>query len=104
MPRTDAQIAEVSKESQAIGKACEQKSSRILPYVGTPNAARDMDVIRAVAGDTKLHYLGKSYGTYLAAVSAGLFPQNTGRLVLDGAIDPTLTSKQMNVAQAQGFE
>ena len=104
MPRTDAQIAEVVKESQAIGKACEQKSARILPYVGTPNAARDMDVIRAVVGDAKLHYLGKSYGTYLGAVYAGLFPQNTGRLVLDGAIDPTLTPKQMNIAQAQGFE
>ena len=104
MPRTDAQVAEVVKESQAIGKACEQKSARLLPYVGTPNAARDMDVIRAVVGDTKLHYLGKSYGTYLGAVYAGLFPQNTGRLVLDGAIDPTLTAKQMNIAQAQGFE
>ena len=104
MPRTDAQVAEVVKESQTIGKACEQKSARLLPYVGTPNAARDMDVIRAVVGDTKLHYLGKSYGTYLGAVYAGLFPQNTGRLVLDGAIDPTLTAKQMNIAQARGFE
>jgi pimeloyl-ACP methyl ester carboxylesterase len=104
MPRTDAQVAGVVKESQAIGKACEQKSARILPYVGTPNAARDMDVLRAVLGDAKLHYLGKSYGTYLGAVYAGLFPQNTGRLVLDGAIDPTLTAKQMNIAQAQGFE
>ncbi|WP_194916266.1 alpha/beta fold hydrolase, partial [Catenulispora rubra] len=104
MPRTDAQVAQVVKESQAIGKACEQKSARILPYVGTPNAARDMDVLRAVLGDAKLHYLGKSYGTYLGAVYAGLFPQNTGRLVLDGAIDPTLTAKQMNIAQAQGFE
>ena len=104
MPRTDAQVAEVTKESQGIGKACEQKSARILPYVGTPNAARDMDVLRAVLGDAKLHYLGKSYGTYLGAVYAGLFPQNTGRLVLDGAIDPTLTAKQMNIAQAQGFE
>ena len=104
MPRTDAQVAEVVKESQVLGKACAQKSARLLPYVGTPNAARDMDVIRAVLGDAKLHYLGKSYGTFLGAVYAGLFPQNTGRLVLDGAIDPTLTAKQMNIAQAQGFE
>jgi len=104
MPRTDAQVAEVVKESQAIGQACELKSARLLPYVGTPNAARDMDVLRAVLGDQKLHYLGKSYGTYLGTVYADLFPQHTGRLVLDGAIDPTLTAKQMNIAQAQGFE
>ncbi|MBW8806937.1 MAG: alpha/beta fold hydrolase, partial [Catenulisporales bacterium] len=104
MPRTDAEVAEVVKEAKAVGAACRDKSTRILPYVGTPNAARDMDVIRAVVGDDKLHYLGKSYGTYLGAVYAGLFPQRTGRLVLDGAIDPTLTAKQMNIAQAQGFE
>jgi pimeloyl-ACP methyl ester carboxylesterase len=104
MPRTDAEVAEVVKESKAVGQACEAKSGRLLPYVGTPNAARDMDVLRAVLGDAKLHYLGKSYGTYLGAVYAGEFPQRVGRLVLDGAIDPTLTSKQMNEAQAQGFE
>ncbi|MFD0630551.1 alpha/beta fold hydrolase [Catenulispora yoronensis] len=104
MPRTAEQIAEVVKEAKAIGAACQDKSARILPYVGTPNAARDMDVIRAVLGDAKLHYLGKSYGTYLGAVYAGIFPTHTGRLVLDGAIDPTLTAKQMNIAQAQGFE
>jgi pimeloyl-ACP methyl ester carboxylesterase len=104
MPRTDAEVAEVVKESQAVGKACEAKSARLLPYVGTPNAARDMDVLRAVVGDEKLNYLGKSYGTYLGAVYAGEFPQRVGRFVLDGAIDPTLTSKQMNIAQAQGFE
>jgi pimeloyl-ACP methyl ester carboxylesterase len=104
MPRTPDEVAEVVKESVAVGKACEQKSARILPYVGTPNAARDMDVLRGVLGDEKLAYLGKSYGTYLGAVYAQEFPQRTGRLVLDGAIDPTLTSKQMNIAQAQGFE
>jgi pimeloyl-ACP methyl ester carboxylesterase len=63
-----------------------------------------MDVLRGVLGDEKLNYLGKSYGTYLGAVYAQEFPQRTGRMVLDGAIDPTLTSKQMNIAQAQGFE
>ncbi|GAA1989506.1 alpha/beta hydrolase [Catenulispora subtropica] len=104
MPRTEAQVAEVVKQAKTIGAACQDKSGRILPYVGTPNAARDMDVIRGVLGDDKLHYLGKSYGTYLGAVYAGLFPQRTGRLVLDGAIDPTLSAKQMNIAQAQGFE
>jgi pimeloyl-ACP methyl ester carboxylesterase len=104
LPRSAADIAEVVKESAVVGQACEQKSGRLLPHVGTPNAARDMDVLRGVLGDAKLSYLGKSYGTYLGAVYAQEFPQRTGRLVLDGAIDPTLTSKQMNIAQAQGFE
>ena len=104
MPHSSGEVDEVVKESQAVGAACASKSARLLPYVGTPNAARDMDVLRSVVGDQKLNYLGKSYGTYLGAVYANEYPQNTGHFVLDGAIDPALTSKQMNIAQAQGFE
>ena len=62
----------------------------MLPYVSTEDTARDMDVIRAALGDEKLSYLGASYGTYLGAVYAGLFPDRVGRLVLDGALDPSL--------------
>ena len=50
----------------------------------TESAARDMDILRAVLGDEKLNYLGKSYGTYLGATYAELFPERVGRMVLDG--------------------
>ena len=40
--------------------------------------ARDLDVLRALSGDEKLNYLGFSYGTYLGAHYADLFPANTG--------------------------
>ena len=33
-----------------------------------------MDVLRAVLGDKKLNYVGASYGTFLGATYAGLFP------------------------------
>jgi pimeloyl-ACP methyl ester carboxylesterase len=48
--------------------------------------------------------LGKSYGTFLGATYADLFPENVGRMVLDGAIDPTLSNEQMSYGQALGFE
>jgi pimeloyl-ACP methyl ester carboxylesterase len=63
-----------------------------------------MDVIRAVLGDKKLNYLGKSYGTYLGTIYAQLFPDKVGRLVLDGAIDPGATPLQQSLIQAVGFE
>jgi pimeloyl-ACP methyl ester carboxylesterase len=63
-----------------------------------------MDVLRAVLGDARLHYLGKSYGTFLGATYAQEFPKNVGRMVLDGAIDPALSSEQVNLGQAKGFE
>ena len=43
---------------------------------------------RALSGNEKLDYAGFSYGTYLGAHYAELFPSNTGRMVLDGAMDP----------------
>ncbi len=55
----------------------------------TVSAAKDMDVIRAVLGDDTLTYVGYSYGTQLGATYAALFPTKVGRLVLDGAVDPT---------------
>ena len=60
--------------------------------------------MRAVVGDGALSYLGYSYGTYLGATYADLFPANVGRLVLDGAVDPTLSSGQVSLGQAAGFE
>ena len=50
-----------------------------------------MDMMRAVLGDEQLNYLGYSYGTFLGATYAKLFPEKVGRLVLDGAIDPSMS-------------
>jgi pimeloyl-ACP methyl ester carboxylesterase len=72
--------------------------------VSTVEAARDMDVLRAVLGDRKLTYVGASYGTFLGATYAGLFPERVGRLVLDGALDPSLSADRLNQEQTAGFE
>jgi pimeloyl-ACP methyl ester carboxylesterase len=63
-----------------------------------------MDLMRALLGDSKLNYLGYSYGTYLGATYAGLYPKRVGRFVLDGALDPSVGSLGVSVAQAAGFE
>ncbi len=60
----------------------------MLPYVGTANVARDMDLLRRAVGDSRLSYLGLSYGTYLGATYASLFPHAYRALVLEGALDP----------------
>ncbi|HEY8480588.1 MAG TPA: alpha/beta hydrolase [Spirillospora sp.] len=99
------------KETEAIGAAgrkfarnCDAKAAARLPHVGTVNAARDMDVLRAVLGDGKLTYYGASYGTYLGAVYAEQFPRNVRAMVLDGAVDPKLSSTGLLIEQAKGFE
>ena len=87
-----------------LADACQANSGKLLPFVGTRNTARDMDVLRAVLGDRKLNYLGFSYGTYLGSLYAEEFPDRTGRLVLDGAVDPVMNLLQHNVQQQAGFE
>ena len=80
------------------------KPAELLDHVDTVSVARDLDVLRALSGDEKLNYLGFSYGTYLGAHYAELFPANTGRMVFDGAVDPTLSLGERGVGQARGFE
>ena len=69
-----------------------------------PNGCGKTTVLRAVLGSPKLDYLGKSYGTFLGATYAEEFPQNVGRFVLDGAIDPALSNTELSLQQGKGFE
>ena len=95
---------EVLAEHKKFADACEANSGGILQYVTTVNAARDMDLLRGVLGDKKLNYLGYSYGTFLGATYAELYPERAGRLVLDGAIDPAVSGLDVSATQALGFE
>ncbi|GHS85495.1 alpha/beta hydrolase [Actinomycetota bacterium] len=101
---TDAGVQEAEQAYGTFGAACLQNTGPVLGHVDTVSAARDLDVLRAALGDEKLTYLGYSYGTQLGATYAGLFPDRVGRLVLDGALDPTLTSDELSAGQAAGFE
>ncbi|WP_240642414.1 alpha/beta hydrolase [Microbacterium sulfonylureivorans] len=101
---SDAWTDELDARNTGFAEACEANSDGILPYITTENAARDMDLIRAVLGDRELSYLGYSYGTFLGATYAKLFPDRVGRLVLDGAIDPSIPGLDVGTTQGVGFE
>ncbi len=103
-PSTPAQLASLVAQSKLFAAECQRNSADLLPYVGTQNAARDMDVLRAALGEAKLTYLGKSYGTYLGTWYAQLFPRRVRALVLDGAVDPDTPSLQAGTVQAAGFQ
>ncbi|MEV4381840.1 alpha/beta hydrolase [Streptosporangium sp. NPDC049644] len=103
-PDSPGEVTVLKEGAQRFAAGCETRSGRLLPYVGTAGAARDMDLLRAAVGDSHLTYLGKSYGTQLGAVYADLFPDRVRALVLDGAVDPSLGPLELNTAQARGFE
>lgn len=101
---TAAGRAEYEAAWQSFAEGCDARMGAELGHIDTQSAARDMDVLRAVLGDPSLAYLGFSYGTNLGATYAELFPQRVGRMVLDGAMPPDLTSNEITLGQAQGFE
>lgn len=94
----------MAEESKKVAAACQKRSGKLLPHVGTESAARDMDLIRQVLGDARLNYFGISYGTELGGVYAHLFPERVGRTVLDAVVDPTLDPVQKTLGQAKGFQ
>ncbi|MFB7376061.1 alpha/beta hydrolase [Kitasatospora purpeofusca] len=103
-PDDQAEVDALVTAAKEFAEGCRQRSGDRLGHLSTVEAARDLDVLRALLGDERLHYVGKSYGTFLGATYAGLFPGRTGRMVLDGAMDPSLDSLTGNRTQAGGFE
>jgi pimeloyl-ACP methyl ester carboxylesterase len=97
-------IAETKKQIAAFSLACAKRTGKLLGFVDTISAAKDLDVLRSVMGDKKLNYLGYSYGTFLGNTYAALFPKKVGRMVLDGAIDPLVSQSVQSVNQLKGFD
>lgn len=103
-PDTPEEEAAGERAQKEFADGCKDKTGELLGHVSTADAARDMDVLRAALGDGKLTYLGKSYGTYLGATYADLFPDRSGRMVLDGVLPPDATSEEVAIGQAKGFD
>jgi pimeloyl-ACP methyl ester carboxylesterase len=99
-PAEQAHALDLARE-QALG--CEQALGDSLGLFGTRNVARDLDVLRAVLGEAQLDYLGISYGTYLGAVYAEMFPGRTDRMVFDSAMNPANDYQLLRHDQAVAF-
>lgn len=103
-PDTPEEITALRKSVTDLGSACEREGGKLAAHVSTEEAARDMDVVRALLGRTKMDWFGASYGTQLGATYATLFPKTVGRMVLDGAVDPSLSVIDSALGQTTGFE
>ena len=101
---SEAWIDAAIDENRQFGEACLSRTGNLLGHVDTASTVRDLDMLRAIAGDDRLNYLGYSYGTYIGARYADLFPDRVGRLVLDGAMDPSASIADVVREQTKGFE
>ena len=80
-----ANLANLHYNGSKTAQACAK--TPLAPYINTDATARDLDLLRGLLGDDKLNYVGYSYGTWLGAWYASLFPERVGRMVLDSALD-----------------
>ena len=100
-PTTAEQRRTARRLGRLQGQMCQKKWGEYLPHVGTENVARDMDRIREALGMAKISYMGFSYGTFLGAVYANLFPGRTDRVILDSAMNPALGYVALRRDQAE---
>lgn len=96
--------AAAKAEAKSFAADCLAQTGDLLGHVDSISVARDLDVLRAIVGDAKLNYIGYSYGTFIGAMYAQTFPDKVGHLVLDGAVDPSISSEDSLVTQAKGFD
>jgi pimeloyl-ACP methyl ester carboxylesterase len=87
-PGSDGSVDRNMATARRMADACARNGGELLRHISTVDNARDIDRIRAALGDRKLSAWGVSYGTYVAAVYAQLFPQRTDRIVLDSSGNP----------------
>jgi pimeloyl-ACP methyl ester carboxylesterase len=102
-PDDEAEFALFISDARDYFAKCSENTEYLTNY-STLNSARDLEILRSALGDEKLNFLGKSYGTYLGTLYAELFPDQVGRFVLDGAVDPNSNNREAVLGQAIGFE
>ncbi len=100
-PDTSAEWQALRTAQQAFARQCRQASGVLLDHISTIDTARDLDYLRYLVGDPRLTYLGISYGTFIGAVYAELYPSRVGRMVLDSAVNST---DDQSVIQPMGFD
>ena len=88
VPVGPEQEAAWERAAEELARRCGERNAETLDHLSTANVARDMDRLREAVGDAALNYFGTSYGTFLGATYANLFPDTIRAMALDGVIDP----------------
>ena len=92
------------ENAKFFASKCKKAAGNKLEHLSTFESAKDMEILRLSLNEPKLNYLGKSYGTYLGTLYASLYPSKVGKMILDGAINPSISIQEQNLAQAKGFD
>lgn len=92
------------KAAQTAGQQCSIALERQLPAYDTWRTAADLDVLRTALGVNRLNAIGHGEGSRVVSMYADRFPDKVGRLVLDGAPDPSADAMIALESVAKGGE
>jgi pimeloyl-ACP methyl ester carboxylesterase len=95
------------ESARAFVTAClneAQTGTSGLARYSTAQAAEDLESIRERLGVDRFVLYGESYGTELAQVYAAAHPDRLSALILDGAVDLTLSANDFWATATLGFE
>ncbi|RSM08722.1 hypothetical protein CEP52_004475 [Fusarium oligoseptatum] len=75
--------------SELYAETCALRQNKTGQFIGTSFVARDMmRIVDALDEDGMLRFWGMSYGTYLGAVAANMFPEKIDKMMLDAVVNP----------------
>ncbi len=90
--------------AQTAGQQCSIALARELPAMDTWRTAADLDVLRSALGVERLNAIGHGEGSRVISMFADRFPERVGRVVLDGAPDPSPDAQVTLEGVAKGGE
>ena len=100
-PDDEAERTALVEGTREFTMSCLERSGPLLQHVSTVETVQDLDLLRRLLDNEKLHYLGYSYGTEIGATYAELYGEHIGTMVLDSAVNIT---DDTSIVQAQGFD
>jgi pimeloyl-ACP methyl ester carboxylesterase len=103
-PKTEEQFNQLIEYTKALGESCKQMTGSILGHVDTVHVAKDIELVRQALNESKVNYLGLSYGTLMGTSYAELYPENVGRMVLDGIMDHSGSEISAIASESVTFE
>jgi pimeloyl-ACP methyl ester carboxylesterase len=107
VPLSRAEISSTIRANLAYTEGCVRNAGPLLEHMSTLNVAKDLDQLRQAVGDSKLSYIGYSYGTLIGATYANLFPGKVRAVIIDGNVDPDQRTNHRldnKFERAGGFE
>ena len=105
-PDDDAERQQIIDLAAEFADACVANNAEIIEFIGTNNAARDIDSIRQGLGEDEISYYSywdEGYGSELAGVWATMFP-TTVRAVCSMRHPIPRTTGNQALVQAEGYE